>query len=199
MTRCIHCTRCVRFANEVVGLEFFGTIHRGNRLEINTYREHLFTSEISSNVIDLCPVGSLTYKLFNFKITVVDPWKCTEIFRRQSLTVKTNFISKRMYNIKKEIEEIMELQKELILRKTLRFLNTVKNHTDSILKNNLKVQKELKRIESLKELIAKLPANQELTRQLNETEESLKLCKKYNWFLNEVLLLKRPNTEGFHL
>lgn len=74
MTRCIHCTRCVRFANEVAGLEFFGTIHRGNRLEINTYREHLFTSEISSNVIDLCPVGSLTYKLFNFEITVVDPW-----------------------------------------------------------------------------------------------------------------------------
>ena len=127
--------------------------------------------------------------------------KGTEIFRRQALTVKTNFLRRRMRtNFKKQIEQNMQIEKELTVKTILCFLNTVKNNTYSILKDNLKIQKELmKKIESLQELIAKFPADQKLTKQLNETEESLTLCKKYNWFLNEVLLLKRPNTEGFHL
>jgi NADH-quinone oxidoreductase chain G len=66
MTRCIHCTRCVRFANEIVGIEDLGVFGRGNSMEIGTYVEKIFNSEISGNVIDICPVGALTSKPYSF-------------------------------------------------------------------------------------------------------------------------------------
>lgn len=62
MTRCIHCTRCVRFANEVAGVPDLGVTGRGKDSEIGTYVEKLMSSELSGNVIDLCPVGALTAK-----------------------------------------------------------------------------------------------------------------------------------------
>ncbi|CAI5507926.1 unnamed protein product [Closterium sp. Naga37s-1] len=66
MTRCIHCTRCVRFAKEVAGVEDLGITGRGRDSEIGTYVERMLTSELSGNVIDLCPVGALTSKPFAF-------------------------------------------------------------------------------------------------------------------------------------
>jgi NADH-quinone oxidoreductase subunit G len=66
MTRCIHCTRCVRFMEEVAGVEEIGAINRGEHTEITTYLEHAVTSELSGNVIDLCPVGALTSKPYAF-------------------------------------------------------------------------------------------------------------------------------------
>jgi len=60
MTRCIHCTRCVRFASEIAGIEELGVFGRGNDSEIGTYIDKALTSELSGNVIDLCPVGGLT-------------------------------------------------------------------------------------------------------------------------------------------
>jgi NADH-quinone oxidoreductase subunit G len=66
MTRCIHCTRCVRFAEEVAGVEEIGAIGRGEHMEITTYLEQAMTSELSGNVIDLCPVGALTSKPYAF-------------------------------------------------------------------------------------------------------------------------------------
>ena len=66
MTRCIHCTRCVRFATEVAGVPELGTLARGRESEIGTYVERLFDSELSGNVIDLCPVGALTSKPYAF-------------------------------------------------------------------------------------------------------------------------------------
>jgi NADH dehydrogenase/NADH:ubiquinone oxidoreductase subunit G len=66
MTRCIHCTRCVRFATEVAGVQDLGVTGRGNMAEIGTYVSKLLTSELSGNVIDLCPVGALTSKPFAF-------------------------------------------------------------------------------------------------------------------------------------
>ena len=66
MTRCIHCTRCVRFATEVAGIEDMGMFGRGLGSEIGTYVEKLFQSELSGNVIDLCPVGALTSKPYSF-------------------------------------------------------------------------------------------------------------------------------------
>ena len=66
MTRCIHCTRCVRFATEVAGISSLGITGRGNKMEIGFYIEKLLESEISGNVIDLCPVGALTSKPFAF-------------------------------------------------------------------------------------------------------------------------------------
>lgn len=62
MTRCIHCTRCIRFAEEVAGVPELGTTGRGEDVEITTYLEHAMTSELSGNVIDLCPVGALNAK-----------------------------------------------------------------------------------------------------------------------------------------
>jgi NADH-quinone oxidoreductase subunit G len=66
MTRCIHCTRCVRFAEEVAGVEEIGALGRGEHMEISTYLEQSMTSELSGNVIDLCPVGALTSKPYAF-------------------------------------------------------------------------------------------------------------------------------------
>jgi len=60
MTRCIHCTRCVRFATEIAGIEELGIFGRGNDSEIGTYIDKTLTSELSGNIIDLCPVGDLT-------------------------------------------------------------------------------------------------------------------------------------------
>lgn len=72
MNRCIHCTRCVRFANDVAGAPEFGSIGRGNDLQIGTYLETALDTELSGNVIDLCPVGALTSKPYAFKAR---PWE----------------------------------------------------------------------------------------------------------------------------
>ena len=72
MTRCIHCTRCVRFATEVAGVEEFGATGRGEEMEIGTYIESAVSSELSGNMIDLCPVGALTSKPYAF---VARPWE----------------------------------------------------------------------------------------------------------------------------
>ncbi len=66
MTRCIHCTRCVRFGEEIAGLRELGATGRGEHMEIGTYIEKSMVSEMSGNVIDLCPVGALTSKPFRF-------------------------------------------------------------------------------------------------------------------------------------
>ena len=75
MTRCIHCTRCVRFANEVAGVENFGAIGRGENVEITTYLEKAVVSELSGNLVDLCPVGALTSKPYSF---LARPWELTK-------------------------------------------------------------------------------------------------------------------------
>ena len=67
MTRCIHCTRCVRFGQEIAGLPELGATGRGEHMEIGTYVAKAMKSEMSGNVIDLCPVGSLTSKPFRFQ------------------------------------------------------------------------------------------------------------------------------------
>lgn len=64
MTRCIHCTRCVRFSTEIAGVEDLGMFGRGNSSEIGTYIDKVLSSELSGNVIDLCPVGNLTNKIY---------------------------------------------------------------------------------------------------------------------------------------
>ncbi|PXF47567.1 NADH-ubiquinone oxidoreductase 75 kDa subunit [Gracilariopsis chorda] len=66
MTRCIHCTRCVRFGTEVAGVEDLGTTGRGTTTEIGTYVEKMLGSELSGNIIDLCPVGAFTTKSYSF-------------------------------------------------------------------------------------------------------------------------------------
>lgn len=72
MTRCIHCTRCVRFSSEISGVDEIGAIGRGRDMEITTYLDKAVQSELSGNVIDLCPVGALTSKPYAF---TARPWE----------------------------------------------------------------------------------------------------------------------------
>jgi len=81
MTRCIHCTRCVRFATEVAGVPEIGAIGRGEDMQITTYLEQSVQSELSGNVIDLCPVGALTSKPYVFEAR---PW---ELKKTESIDV----------------------------------------------------------------------------------------------------------------
>ena len=81
MTRCIQCTRCVRFASEVAGVDEIGLANRGEDAEITTYLEKSLTSELSGNVIDLCPVGALTSKPYAFNAR---PW---ELRKTESIDV----------------------------------------------------------------------------------------------------------------
>ena len=74
MTRCIHCTRCVRFTAEIAGTYELGGMYRGENLQIGTYDGKPLTTELSGNVVDVCPVGALTNKVFQFKAR---PWELT--------------------------------------------------------------------------------------------------------------------------
>jgi len=76
MTRCIHCTRCIRFADELLKMPFLGTMGRGNDTEIGTYYSDYFLNELSGNIIDLCPVGALTSKPYAFRAR---PWELTSV------------------------------------------------------------------------------------------------------------------------
>ena len=81
MTRCIHCTRCIRFATEIAGVSELGAIGRGEDMQIATYLEKSMESELSGNVIDLCPVGALTSKPYAFEAR---PW---ELKKTESIDV----------------------------------------------------------------------------------------------------------------
>jgi len=81
MTRCIHCTRCVRFVEDVAGVPELGAIGRGEHMEITSYLERALTSEVSANIIDLCPVGALTSKPYAF---MARPW---ELKKTESIDV----------------------------------------------------------------------------------------------------------------
>ena len=80
MTRCIHCTRCVRFGQEVGGIMELGMVHRGEHAEITSYLGEAVSSELSGNMIDLCPVGALTSKPFRYQART---W---ELARRRSVS-----------------------------------------------------------------------------------------------------------------
>jgi NADH-quinone oxidoreductase subunit G len=81
MTRCIHCTRCIRFSSEIAGVHEMGATGRGEHLEVGTYIEAALTSELSGNMIDLCPVGALTSKPYAFSAR---PW---ELKKTESIDV----------------------------------------------------------------------------------------------------------------
>ena len=104
MTRCIHCTRCVRFGSEIAGVEYLGTLGRGEVTEIGGYISKMFSSEISGNVIDLCPVGALTSKPYAFRAR---PWEL-----RSSETIDLNDgIGSNIYVNFKESEIVRVLPK----------------------------------------------------------------------------------------
>ena len=83
MTRCIHCTRCVRFGEEIAGVMEFGGVGRGEHMEIRTFLDRSVDSELSGNVIDLCPVGALTSKPYRY---TARPWELVNAARRSART-----------------------------------------------------------------------------------------------------------------
>jgi NADH-quinone oxidoreductase chain G len=126
MTRCIHCTRCVRFANEICGIDNLGTTGRGNKTEINFYYSNIFNSEFSGNLIDLCPVGALTSKPFTFKART---W---ELKRREGIDILDSIGSNIKVDIfNNEVVRILpktnfNINKEWISNKTRFFFDSLK-------------------------------------------------------------------------
>ncbi|XP_028172809.1 NADH-ubiquinone oxidoreductase 75 kDa subunit, mitochondrial-like [Ostrinia nubilalis] len=96
MTRCIHCTRCIRFGSQVCGMDVLGTAGRGTDMLVGTYVDKMFLSELSGNIIDLCPVGALTAIPYMFKAR---PW---EVIRTNSIDVTdatgTNIVLNYRFN-----------------------------------------------------------------------------------------------------
>lgn len=126
MTRCIHCTRCVRFANEICGIDNLGTTGRGNKTEINFYYPNIFNSEFSGNLIDLCPVGALTSKPFTFKA------RSWELKKKEAVDILDGIGSNIKVDIfNNEIVRILpktnfNINKEWISNKTRFFFDSLK-------------------------------------------------------------------------
>ena len=107
MTRCIHCTRCVRFATEIAGVPEIGAIGRGEDMQITTYLEQSMQSELSANVVDLCPVGALTSKPYVFEAR---PW---ELKKTESIDVMDAIGSNiRVHTYDWEVKRILPIINE---------------------------------------------------------------------------------------
>nr|YP_010394834.1 NADH dehydrogenase subunit 11 [Phytophthora megakarya]DAZ89271.1 TPA_asm: NADH dehydrogenase subunit 11 [Phytophthora megakarya] len=126
MTRCIHCTRCVRFANEICGIDDLGTTGRGNKTEINFYYPKIFNSEFSGNLVDLCPVGALTSKPYTFKA------RSWELKKKEGIDILDSIGSNIKIDIfNNEIVRILpktnfNINKEWISNKTRYFFDSLK-------------------------------------------------------------------------
>ncbi len=109
MTRCIQCTRCVRFTDEVAGTQELGGLYRGDELQIGTYDGKPLTTELSGNVIDVCPVGALTNKVFQFKAR---PWELTA---RESLGYHDAMGSNLFLHVRRgEVLRVVPRENELV-------------------------------------------------------------------------------------
>nr|YP_009178799.1 NADH dehydrogenase subunit 11 [Peronospora tabacina]ALJ78414.1 NADH dehydrogenase subunit 11 [Peronospora tabacina]ALJ78461.1 NADH dehydrogenase subunit 11 [Peronospora tabacina] len=126
MTRCIHCTRCVRFANDICGIDDLGTTGRGNKTEINFYYSKIFNSEFSGNLVDLCPVGALTSKPYAFKA------RSWELKKKEGIDILDSLGSNIKIDIfNNEIVRILpktnfNINKEWISNKTRYFFDSLK-------------------------------------------------------------------------
>jgi len=127
MTRCIHCTRCIRFATEIAGIPELGAIGRGEDMEITTYLEKAMESEMSANVIDLCPVGALTSKPYAFKAR---PWdlKKTETIDVMDAVGSNIRVDTYGWEVKRVLPRINEdINEEWISDKTRYACDGIKN------------------------------------------------------------------------
>jgi NADH-quinone oxidoreductase chain G len=137
MTRCIHCTRCVRFSEEIAGTSSFGTFNRGKNTEIGPYVLNIFDSEISGNVVDLCPVGALTFKPYAFKAR---PW---ELKYYESVDCTSSLCTPILINVKESdivrIQPKMDLQlNNSLISDKIRFVydSVKKNRIQQVFKKN---------------------------------------------------------------
>ena len=130
MTRCIHCTRCVRYMDEVAGDGVLGTMGRGKDTEIGTYLKTNLMSEISGNVIDLCPVGALTSKPYAF---TGRPWELSSV---ESIDIYDSLLSSIRIDLKgSEIMRILPKQNKNINLLIIKIrLSSIKNKLNWFLK-----------------------------------------------------------------
>ncbi len=143
MTRCIHCTRCIRFATEIAGVPELGAIGRGENMEITTYLEKSMESEMSANVIDLCPVGALTSKPYIFEAR---PWelKKTETIDVMDAVGSNIRVDTYGWEVKRILPRINEeINEEWISDKTRYACDGLKNQRldKPFIKKNNKFQK----------------------------------------------------------
>ena len=146
MTRCIHCTRCIRFVTEVAGVEELGATWRGEHMEITTYVEKALSSELSANIIDLCPVGALTSKPFRFSART---W---EMSRRKSVSPHDALGSNLIVQTKHDqVLRVLPLENEAInecwLSDKERFSYEALNSADRLTKPMVKQGGEWKEVE----------------------------------------------------
>ncbi|MBM3468553.1 MAG: NADH-quinone oxidoreductase subunit G [Alphaproteobacteria bacterium] len=118
MTRCIHCTRCIRFANEIAGVPEMAALGRGENMEITTYLGKALTSELSGNMIDICPVGALTNKPYAFHGR---PWELTktetiDVFDAVGSNIRVDSVGREIMRILPRLNE--EINEEWISDKT---------------------------------------------------------------------------------
>lgn len=131
MTRCIHCTRCVRFGQEIAGVMEFGMLNRGEHSEITTFVDKTVTSELSGNMIDLCPVGALTSKPFRYSART---W---ELSRRKSVSPHDSLGSNLIVQVKGgKVMRVLPLENEAVnecwLSDRDRFAYEALNSTDRL-------------------------------------------------------------------
>ena len=143
MTRCIHCTRCIRFMTEVAGVPELGAIGRGENMQISTYLEQSMESELSANVIDLCPVGALTSKPYVFEAR---PWelKKTETIDVMDAVGSNIRVDTYGWEVKRVLPRINEeINEEWISDKTRYACDGLKNQRldTPYIKNNNKFEK----------------------------------------------------------
>ena len=143
MTRCIHCTRCIRFITEVAGVPELGAIGRGENMQITTYLEQSMKSELSANVIDLCPVGALTSKPYVFEAR---PWelKKTETIDVMDAVGSNIRVDTYGWEVKRVLPRINEeINEEWISDKTRYACDGLKNQRldTPYIKNNNKFEK----------------------------------------------------------
>jgi len=107
MTRCIHCTRCVRFCTDIAGIQEMGTVGRGEHMEVVTYLEKAISSELSGNLVDLCPVGALTSKPYQFKYRIWElrKTKSVDIFDAVGSNIRIDSRGLEIMRILPEVNE----------------------------------------------------------------------------------------------
>ncbi|MCW9015433.1 MAG: NADH-quinone oxidoreductase subunit NuoG, partial [Kangiellaceae bacterium] len=137
MTRCIHCTRCVRFGQEVVGIREMGATGRGEHMEIGTYIAHSIESEVSGNIIDLCPVGALTAKPSRFKARAWELRQSSSIAAHDCLGSNV-FVHHRRGEIIRVVPKENELINEVWLSDRDRFSYQALSEGDRLLKPRIK-------------------------------------------------------------
>ena len=192
MSRCIHCTRCVRFANDILGDTNFGTVGRGNSIEISAYIDKLFHSELSGNLIDLCPVGALTSKpqAFISRVWELKGVRSVDILDPIHSTI---IIDTRGYDIIRILPNLNSITNENWISDKIRFCIdgfTLQRITMPLIKNESKSFSSIDWVSAIKIIVHKLKSSTRIAFSVGSFVdlESLGLLKNLSCFLNAFII-----------